>query len=403
MGKVINIKESRDFLNPDKVYIPLASVNSKYYDLLVYEGDEVKLGEKVAERFGEVKTPIFSSVSGEVIGVEELEYHSGIVVDHLVIKNDKKDTVHEDIKPIEGELTARNIQRKIEELGIKGLAQRGLYTRFEFSKTVDHLFVNAVYQNEPFVKVDPELLSSYQNEIVEGVKLLAKASLAEVSVLVSKNEDDSIYVNEGIKTIKVNPKRIGVWHICAISKAVGKELSHDLLDDRIMFVSSDTARAVYNAVTKGMPVVETDVLVVGDALNSNSHYNIKIGTHVEELVQDLGVIEDTEEVSVYIGSILSGRTMQSTNFACTEFINFIGVDTPVKGEPQVCTKCGRCNDICPVDILPQNVMDAELRMLDNRIFELDVSKCIECGLCSYVCPSEINVLEWVRRAKRRIK
>ena len=47
-------------------------------------------------------------------------------------------------------------------------------------------------------------------------------------------------------------------------------------------------------------------------------------------------------------------------------------------------------------------MDAELRNVNSRIVELDTHLCVECGLCTYVCPSKINVLEWVRRAKRRV-
>jgi len=47
-------------------------------------------------------------------------------------------------------------------------------------------------------------------------------------------------------------------------------------------------------------------------------------------------------------------------------------------------------------------MDAELRSVNDRIVELNTDECIECGLCTYVCPSKINVLEWVRRAKRRV-
>jgi len=402
MAKATNIEESHNLLSPNKVYIPLASVNSKYYDLFVDEGEEVKVGEKIAERFGDSKTPIFSTVSGKVEGVVELEFHSGIVVEHLVIANDKKDIIHENIKPVEGELTASNIQKKINELGIKGLAQRGLYTRFDFSKTVDHVFVNAVYQNEPFIHVNPELVHHYQNEILEGIKLLSKAAFAPVTILVRSNEDASMFINEGFNIVRVNPNNIGVWKYNAIRKIVGKELSKDLLDDRVMFVSTDTARAVYNAVVKGMPVVETDVLVSGTALKGNAYFTVRVGTSVKEMIETLGYAEGVEDASIYIGSILCGRTMQSDDFSCTEFVNFVGVDIPKKDEPHVCIKCGRCNDVCPVGILPQNIMDAELRMLEERIFDLDVSKCIECGVCSYVCPSEINVLEWIRRAKRRI-
>ncbi|XMB86542.1 4Fe-4S dicluster domain-containing protein [Mycoplasmatota bacterium WC44] len=398
----ITVSETRDFLKPKKVYIPLASTKSKYYDLFVYEGDEVAVGEKIAERFGDLRTPIFSSVSGKVVGIESMEFHSGIHVDHLVIENDMKETLCEDVKPLEGEETARNIQRKIEELGIRGLDQTGMYTRFDFTKRIDHVVINAVFQNEPFAKVGYDFFKGNTKEIVEGVKLLGKAAFTDVTVIVPKGEDYSVFTNEGINVHAVNTKK-PAWHYTALTKIVGRELPFDLASAAVMFVSIASAKAVYDAVKTGMPVVSRRVTVMGDALASNATYEVKIGTNISDLMNDLGRPEDIDEVSVYSGSIMNGRTMASCNFAISEHISSIGIQIPRDIENHVCTKCGRCNDACPVGILPQNIMDSELRMIDERIYELDVNKCIECGRCSYVCPSEINVLEWVRRAKRRIK
>ena len=39
----------------------------------------------------------------------------------------------------------------------------------------------------------------------------------------------------------------------------------------------------------------------------------------------------------------------------------------------------------------------------NNLNTLLPEKCIECGLCSYICPSKIEVREFVRIAKEKVK
>jgi electron transport complex protein RnfC len=134
--------------------------------------------------------------------------------------------------------------------------------------------------------------------------------------------------------------------------------------------------------------------------NDSTALDVKIGTHFRDILSHLGKTYE-DKMSIYTGSVLNGFTMKTDNFSISEHISSIGVNEELIKE-EVCIKCGLCNDICPVGILPQNIMDAELRMVEERLYEYNLKSCIECGLCSYTCPSEINVLEWVRRAKRRV-
>ena len=99
---------------------------------------------------------------------------------------------------------------------------------------------------------------------------------------------------------------------------------------------------------------------------------------------------------------MTGIQVLTDEIAITSNTNAFNISEYRDDEEDVCIKCGDCNDVCPVGILPQNIMDTELRSVSDRIVELNTDECIECGLCTYVCPSKINVLEWVRRAKRRV-
>lgn len=399
MGKDVQIAEVKSYLKPRKVYIPLASTNSKYYDLSVEIGDPVLVGEKIAERYGDQRTPIFSSVSGKVVGIEAMEYYSGILVDHLVIENDKKDEAVE-YKPMQGLETAKNIQTKIESMGIRGLDQSGLYTRFDFSRTIKHVFVNAVFQNQAFLSIENDLYFDEMDEVIEGMQLLKKASLSQVTVLVDHDMHNARFEEAGFDVVKVKPSVSKAWAYGAIKKVVGKDVPYDLMEEGILFTPIHSCKAIYDAVRVGKPVTNTRLVLMCADMDSSTAFDVKLGTHIRDIMTEMGK-EYQEAASIFTGSVLNGFTMKTNNFAVSEHISSVGVVSDELKE-EVCIKCGLCNDICPVGILPQNIMDAEIRTVEERLYEYNLKACIECGLCSYACPSEINVLEWVRRAKRRV-
>jgi len=68
-----------------------------------------------------------------------------------------------------------------------------------------------------------------------------------------------------------------------------------------------------------------------------------------------------------------------------------------------CIRCGRCVEVCPMNILPATISQA----VENKRFdwaeELNVMACIECGSCSYVCPSRRPLNQHFKRAKIEIQ
>ncbi len=398
MAKNVHVAEVQEMLKPKNVYIPLASTNSKYYDLFVEVGETVLMGQKIAERYGEQRTPIFSSVSGTVESIVAMEFFSGILVDHLVIKNDKKDDEVE-YEAMTGLETAKNIQNFIAEKGIRGLDQSGLYTRFDFSRTIKHVFINAVFQNQAFMGIENDLYFDEMEEVIDGMQLLKKASLSEVYVLVDHDAHTTKFKEAGFNVIKVKPKVSKAWAYDAIKKVVGV-VPFNLMDAGVLFTPIHSAKAVHDAVRLGKPVTHTRLVMMCSDSKDSTALDVKVGTHFNDILHHVNK-EFKEEMAIFTGSVLNGFTMKTNNFSISEHISSIGIETK-QIEENVCVKCGLCNDICPVGILPQNIMDAELRMVEERLYEYNLKSCIECGLCSYTCPSEINVLEWVRRAKRRV-
>ena len=67
----------------------------------------------------------------------------------------------------------------------------------------------------------------------------------------------------------------------------------------------------------------------------------------------------------------------------------------------ICLRCGKCAEVCPAGLCPVMIKDNITDIDELR--KLQPEKCVECGLCSYVCPSKINVREYIKDAKEKVK
>jgi Na+-transporting NADH:ubiquinone oxidoreductase subunit A len=74
-------------------------------------------------------------------------------------------------------------------------------------------------------------------------------------------------------------------------------------------------------------------------------------------------------------------------------------DCNLHGGLRACIACGHCNDVCPVDILPQLTYKAVLADETEEALALGLLDCVECGLCSYVCPSKIDLAAAFKEAR----
>ncbi len=417
------ITEYRKYIDPSKVYIPLTDLDHKMANVKVEIGDRVLIGDMVAEKFkGKIKSPVLSTVSGKVLEFKDMIDRYGKIVDHIVIENDrlyekkqfktyepvhtkeiKKDTISIGIAPAE----VRNV---INELGLRNVSVDGMYTELAFDSSIKYVVVNAIFINEPFISTDYEFLKEHSNEIADGVDLISRAGNSEKTIiLVDKfmpedalEELGKAIVERDIEVITIDSKKVDARDYKVIKKLVKEQLSINLLDNGVVYTTVSAAKMVHDAVRLGIPAVTRKIAITGDALKINAVYEVRIGTRFIDLVEDLGGYNEIKNMNLHIGSFLTGIQLDNDDFAITQSVDSINVAEYRGVDEDVCIKCGDCNDICPAGILPQNIMDAELRNVNYRIVDLFTHECVECGLCTYVCPSKINVLEWVRRAKRRV-
>jgi electron transport complex protein RnfC len=67
-----------------------------------------------------------------------------------------------------------------------------------------------------------------------------------------------------------------------------------------------------------------------------------------------------------------------------------------------CIRCGKCTEVCPAELLPQQLYwYAQSGNLDAAQ-DYNLFDCIECGCCAYVCPSHIPLVQYYRHSKAEI-
>ena len=391
------------------VYIPLINGNSKAVEVLVKEGDRVKVGTMVAKRNDHFTVPYFSSVSGTVVGTQKLMHASLQPVDHLVIENDGQYEQEQPFGTLDYQ-TASNeeLVNFMMNAGIVGCGGAGFpsYVKYRGVKGIELLIINAV-ECEPYITADYRNTSDHLQDLVTGVKAMLKMSGArEAAIAIKKTKKDFIpLVAEAFKdcnNIRVHevPDVYPMgWERTLVYEITKKRYEKLPGEVGVIVNNATTAVAFGQALTQGRPIVEKVVTVSGDAVHTPANVLVPVGVKAADVIAACGGYS-AEDVLLIAGGPMMGKTITSDQFVITPYSNAL---TVLKNEPVntvACLRCGRCSDHCPAGLQPVRINQAEKSKNVDMMAKLSVMDCIECGMCTYVCPSKIDVTEGVRRAKR---
>ena len=142
--------------------------------------------------------------------------------------------------------------------------------------------------------------------------------------------------------------------------------------------------------------------VTGNHIAKPGNYIVKIGTIVQELVDYCGGIVG-DDVTVKAGGPMMGFVQNTLNVPIMKGSNgIIAVDTDHTAE-QNCIKCGRCVDVCPMELQPlyyAKFADEENWM---GMKEMNVMDCLECRCCEYICSSKIPLVSKIKAGKAAVR
>lgn len=71
-------------------------------------------------------------------------------------------------------------------------------------------------------------------------------------------------------------------------------------------------------------------------------------------------------------------------------------------ESQACINCAYCSEVCPVRLLPQQLLWHIASKQLQQLPALNIAACIECRACDAVCPSNIPLTQNFRYAKEQL-
>lgn len=394
-------------IDPDIVYIPLINGNAPC-KALVKEGDEVKIGTKIAERNDHFYLPLFSSVSGTVTGTEKRMTAGLTQAEHLVIRNDHKNEKVRAFEPIDWQAASwEELHEFCKNAGMLGLGGAGFPTYVKYAKpeNVDLLIINAV-ECEPFLTADYKNIENNAGLLKTGVLAfhkLSKAKKACVAIKEDKQEQiallEKTFAGTEITVSKVPDLYPMGWERTLVYQLTKKRYDKLPIEAGCIVNNAATAIAFGRAIEEGMPITHKYVTVSGDAVKEPQNVVVPIGTPADEIVKACGGYT-SEDVFIIAGGPMMGKTITTDKFVIMPQSNGLTILNHDELEEVKCLRCGRCTETCPSGLQPVRIgMTANIFDYDE-LMKLRVLDCIECGLCTFICPSKIKVTENVRKAKR---
>lgn len=410
-----NISLSR-FPDPLTVVIPLSQHTGAPADPMVEVGQHVKVGEKVGDAKAYVSSPVHSSVSGTVVAIEpRLHPISGLDVLSIIIQSDGQNTLHESVQPV-GDLevlTPEKIRDIIREKGIVGMGGAGFPTAVKINaqKPIEVVLLNGC-ECEPILTADHRVMIEYADDVLFGLKALIKASHAERGIIaIEDNKPDAIEIMkskiqnlENTDVVVVKTKYPQGAEKMLIKSILGKQVPRGglPLDVGVMVSNISTAKAVSDAIQKGIPLIERVVSVSGERMSKPGNYMVKIGTQVKDIIDYCGGVIGND-VTIKMGGPMMGAVLDNLYVPIIKCSNGIIAVEATEQEETECIKCGRCVDVCPMELHPLYYPKYVKTKNWKGMKEENVMDCIECRCCDYICSSKIEILSAIKIGKKVIK
>lgn len=415
-------KTIETFPEVDTVVIPLSQHTGKICEPLVKKGDKVKVGQKIGDTSANVSSPVHSSVSGTVLEIEErLHPITSTKVLSIVIKSDKKNELHESVKPYGKleELSPSEIIDIVREKGIVGMGGAGFPASVKLKSTstrpsakeIEVVLLNGC-ECEPLLTADYRVMLEYADDVIFGLKAIMKATNAKKGIIaIEDNKQDAIEIimekikNEtSIEVVSVKTKYPQGAEKMLIKRILGRTvpLGGLPLDVGVVVNNVSTAKAISDAINKGLPLIKRIVSVTGEKIKRPGNFEVKIGTLVSDILIYCDIYNDNTVIK--IGGPIMGIELKYVDVPVVKgTTGIIAIEKPDVELQLSCIKCGRCVDVCPMELTPSYYVlyGKEEKWKDMEKYK--VFDCIECGCCENICSSKSSLVSVIKKSKKILR
>ena len=404
------------FPDPKTVVISMSQHLGAPANPIVQVGDTVKVGQKIGEAAGFISAPVHSSVSGIVIAVEpRMHATRGSEMTAVVIESDGKNTLHESVQP-HGDLdslTPDEIINIIREAGIVGMGGAGFPTcvKLKPAKPVDTILLNGC-ECEPLLTADHRVMLEFADDIIFGLKAILKTTGAEKGIIVIEdNKPDAIEVMQAkvaeignIEVFVAKTKYPQGAEKTLIKRVMGRQVPRGGLpaDVGVVVDNISTVKAISDAIQKGLPLIERVATVTGEKIKNPGNYIVKIGTSVREMIDYCGGTTE-DDVLIKMGGPMMGFELKDLDVPMMKGSNGIIAVEPDETVEQPCIKCGRCVDVCPMELSPLYFSKYADEENWQGMKDMNVMDCVECRCCQYICSSKIPLVAKIKAGKNAVR
>ncbi|MFL9815303.1 electron transport complex subunit RsxC [Stutzerimonas sp. VN223-3] len=406
---------------PAQLVVPLAQHLGTPAEPCVMLGERVLKGQRIAEANGFVSAPVHAPTSGTVsfIGPQPYPHVSGMLSAAIVIDSDGQDEWVERQPHAEyAQLPPAELLEIIRQAGISGLGGAGLPAAVKLSapssQKIRTLIINGT-ECEPYITADDLLMREKAAELVAGIEILAHLIQPEqVLIGIEDNKPEAIAAVQAavggrpylVKSFPTKYPSGGEKQLIQI--LTGEEVPSGGLpaDIGMLCQNVGTCVAIHDAVLLGKPLISRITTLTGEALGRPMNVEALIGTPVAELLA-FAELDSSKLNRLIMGGPMMGFTLPSTDVPLVKTTNCLLASTLTELPPPPpalpCIRCGECAEVCPANLLPQQLHFFALGQEHEQLRAYNLFDCIECGACAYVCPSSIPLVQYYRSAKGEIR
>lgn len=377
---------------------------------VVSVGDRVKKGQLVAEASGALSANVFASVSGQVVGIEELVNPFGVKQKYVRIKNDYSE---EEVKfPDLTDFSVQSLVNRIREAGIVGLGGAGFPTAIKLSpkNPLDTLIVNAA-ECEPYLNCDYRLMMEKTDGIVKGIRYVAKAlGIEKIFVGIEANKPEAIALfeqTEGLTVVKLKKQYPMGSEKHLVYCCTGRKIAPGKMpfDAGCLVQNVKTLLAAYEAIDLNLPLTEIVMTVAGKGIAQPKNVRVPIGTSYRDIAAFCGG-EVNSPVKYVAGGPMMGKALYNLNQYAKKTdsgLLFLTERETSLSQPTNCINCGRCAKNCPMRLMPMYIEFYTLAGDYEKGKKYGALSCIECGCCAYNCPAKRSLVQSIVLCKNKLK
>ena len=409
---------------PAVLRVPLRQHAGSEGEPCVAVGDQISAGQALSHSDEPRFVPAHSPCAGEVLAIERqpLAHPGRLTGWHVVIQPQTSASTGRSTSLHSSTATSRTDQpldielalARIRSGGVAGLGGAVFPTHDKLAHARDWLILNGA-ECEPYIACDDRLLRERAQQVVQQARRVRQLLQAErcciaveaqmvearAAVAAALSEISDIELRVVDDRYPQGGERQLIQAVCGLEVPRG-QLPRDI---GVMVMNVATVLAVGDALD-GIPLTHRLVSVSGSGVMQPGVFEVAIGTPISALIRAAGGYREPVRRLV-MGGPMMGLALDHDDYPISKASNSIlalGEEEDLaENDPLPCIRCGDCAEVCPVNLLPQQLFFFSRADQQPRLIDHGIDACIECACCDYVCPSRLPLSAEFRFAKQHLQ